>query len=104
MLHRYARQTLRRLLKRGYRPLNRIELDRSRVLHNVALIQKQHPAFEIIPVLKGNAYGHGLAQMAEILRNTSCDMIAVDGYFEVAKIRAIAKQRILVMGYILPEN
>ena len=97
---------LRRILSRRYRykTLNRIELHRAAALHNVAIIQKQHPSFSIIPVLKSNAYGHGLCEMARILNGVDCPFLAVDGYFEAGKIRRISKHRILVLGYILPEN
>jgi alanine racemase len=74
------------------------------MLRNVALIQEQHPNFEIIPVLKGNAYGHGIRETASILRASDCKFIAVDGYFEATKIRDSTTKRILVMGHILPEN
>src|SRR5215475_16609 len=104
MLRRYAKKVLKHLSTNGYRPLNRIELNANAMLHNVALIQKQHPDFEIIPVLKSNAYGHGLEQVAEILNDATCRLLAVDGYFEAARIRDITKHRILVLGYILPEN
>lgn len=104
MLRKYAKKALRRLAANNYRPLNRIELDSERMLRNIALIQTQHPGLEIMPVLKGNAYGHGIEETAMILRKSSCHFLAVDGYFEAAKIRDITTQRILVMGHILPEN
>ena len=89
---------------RNYKPLNRIELSRSAMLDNVHLLQLQHPDFSIMPVLKANAYGHGLEEAAEILNTANCDLLAVDGYFEAAKIRYITNHRILVLGYIKPEN
>ncbi len=101
MLHKLADKLLNR---RKYRTLNRVELSRAAALHNVALLQSQHPGFQIIPVLKSNAYGHGLKQMTEILNGASCDLLAVDGYFEAAQIRRITNHRILVLGYIDPAN
>lgn len=95
---------LPRLTGRPYQPLNRIELHRSALLHNVSLIQNQHAGMAVIPVLKGNAYGHGIAPVAEILRDSACTMLAVDGYFEANIIRHTSSHRILVMGYILPAN
>jgi alanine racemase len=90
--------------KSRYRTLNRIELNRAAVLHNVHLLQAQHSHYRIIPVLKGNAYGHGLREMAEVLNSADCDLLAVDGYFEAGKIRHLTRHRLLVLGYILPEN
>jgi alanine racemase len=104
MLRRYAKHALRRLTSNDFRPLNHIELSRANMLQNVALVQRQHPGAEIIPVLKGNAYGHGIEQVAEILHSSPVRWLAVDGYFEAAKIRDVCKQRLLVLGYIRPEN
>ena len=89
---------------RQYETLNHITLSRAAVLHNVAAIQAGHPKFGIIPVLKSNAYGHGLREMAQILNDTECPLLAVDGYFEAGKIRHLTRHRILVLGYILPQN
>jgi alanine racemase len=99
----HFKQALRRL-QGSYRTLNRIELSRANTLHNIALVQQQHPDASVIPVLKSNAYGHGLREMAEILNHADCAFLAVDGYFEAAQIRYMTKHRILVLGYILPEN
>jgi alanine racemase len=104
MLRRYAKKALHHFKDSSYTPLNRIELDRSRLLHNFQYIQSRHPEAEIIPVLKGNAYGHGLEQIAEILNDAPCRMLAVDGYFEAARLRDVSKHHFLVMGYILPIN
>jgi alanine racemase len=104
MLRRYAKKALYHFKDSSYTPLNRIELDRSRLLHNFQYVQSRHPEAEIIPVLKGNAYGHGLEQIAEILNEAPCRMLAVDGYFEAARLRDISKHHFLVMGYILPAN
>lgn len=104
MFRRQLKQAIRKFSGNKYRTLNRIELNRAHVLHNVALLQKQHPDSSVILVLKGNAYGHGLEEMAQILNDADCSLLAVDGYFEAAKILAHTRHRILVMGYILPEN
>jgi peptidoglycan/xylan/chitin deacetylase (PgdA/CDA1 family) len=73
-------------------------LSRTRTLRNVALLQNQYPEYEVIPVLKGNTYGHGLREMAEILNGATCKFIAVDGYFEAAMLRDISRHDLLVMG------
>lgn len=88
----------------AYRTLNRIDLDRAALLHNFRLFQVRYPRLSIIPILKGNAYGHGLRETARMLDGASCDLLAVDGYFEAGVIRHSTKHRILVLGYILPEN
>lgn len=104
MIRKTAKTVLRHFSRNNYLTLNRIELDRGRVLANVAYMRKICPNQEVIPVLKANAYGHGLAEMAKILNDTDCAFVATDGYFEASLIRDITRHRILVMGYIKPEN
>ncbi|HSX17548.1 MAG TPA: alanine racemase [Patescibacteria group bacterium] len=101
---RRAVHAIKKLRPKKYKPLNRIELDAAQMVGNVAFVQKQHPESRIMPVLKANAYGHGLLEVAQILNAADIDMLAVDGYFEADRIRHITKHRILVMGYILPAN
>jgi len=104
VLRRFIKKALARRRGGTFKALNWIELNQERMLQNVECIQRQQPNLAVIPVLKGNAYGHGLEQVAEMLNATTCTHLAVDGYFEAAKIRDITTKRILVMGYILPDN
>ncbi|MGH7239291.1 MAG: hypothetical protein ACREHG_04395, partial [Candidatus Saccharimonadales bacterium] len=46
---------------RSYETLNLIELNRGRVLANVDYVRALHGQ-AVIPVIKSNAYGHGLIQ------------------------------------------
>ncbi len=82
---------------------NRIEVSRAAVLHNVELFERLGGK-QVIPVLKGNAYGHGIRQVAEALKGKKLPYIAVDGYFEALRVREVSKQPVLVMGAILPQN
>ena len=97
-IHRF-----RALLSRSYDVFNRIEVSRSALLHNAQFFH-QTTGKEVIPVLKGNAYGHGIAQVATALRGQHFPYIAVDGYFEALKVREVNRQPILVMGMIKPHN
>ncbi len=89
--------------KKKFAVHNRIEVSRSAILHNVDLFEELSGK-QVIPVLKGNAYGHGIKQVAEALKGRKLPYIAVDGYFEALRIRAVSKQPVLVMGAIKPEN
>ncbi len=90
-------------LEHGFQPYNRIEVSRSTLLRNFDLLESLSPG-TILPVLKGNAYGHGLEAVATILRDRRFPYIAVDGYFEALRIREVTRQPILVMGAIAPQN
>jgi len=89
--------------ERGFATHNRVEVSRSAILHNLELFE-QLSGKQVIPVLKGNAYGHGIKQVAEALKGRKLPYIAVDGYFEALRVREVSNQPVLVMGAILPEN
>jgi len=93
----------RKRLQRSYDVYNRIEISRSALLHNFDFFRKATD-MQVIPVLKGNAYGHGIEQVATALRDSTFPYIAVDGYFEAIKIRAVSRHPVLVMGMIKPHN
>lgn len=48
------------------------------LLHNVSIVKQHAPVSKIIAMLKANAYGHGVMQIAEILMKAQCiDAIGV---------------------------
>ena len=103
MSFRQTIDTLLRKLEKTYATHNCIEVSRAAILHNLDLFTDlaNMPA---IPVLKGNAYGHGVALVAQALKGRKLPYIAVDSYFEALRVREVSKQPVLVMGAILPEN
>lgn len=72
-------------------------------MHNLEYFAKESGQ-QVIPVLKSNAYGHGIAVVAEALKGQKLPYIAVDGYFEALRVREVSKQPVLIMGAIKPEN
>ena len=87
-----------------YEALNVIEISRSAFLHNFDLLKKIYKAEYVIPVLKSNAYGHGLENILNILDDREVPYVAVDGYNEALEVRAFGDVDVLVMATILPEN
>lgn len=83
--------------------LNTIEISRSALLHNLALLQQRGGGI-IFPVLKSNAYGHGLPQVSSMLSKTSVPYICVDSFPEYQIVRSWAKKPVLVLGETNPEN
>ncbi len=94
---------IRRKLSRSYEASNLISISRSAILYNFDLISDIHK-LPLIPVLKANAYGHGLEEVALILKAREFPFVAVDGYFEALKVRHVSKQPVLVMGSIGANN
>jgi alanine racemase len=78
---------------------NNITVSRAAILHNLNLFADSTQQ-TIIPVLKGNAYGHGIAQITRILEGQKLSYVAVDGYFEALRIREVSKLPILILGAI----
>ena len=104
MLRKQVKNLIGNLTSNEYDVLNRIEISRAALLQNLDIFQKIRPNIGVIPVIKANAYGHGLSVVTSILNDADCTFLAVDGYFEASKIRDITKHRILVLGYIKPDN
>ena len=86
--------------RNNFKTLNRIEISRNNLVNNFNLFQSQHPKMQIIPILKSNAYGHGIDQIGRLLNLVKCDLIAVDSYLEALKLAKVSDHKILVMGYI----
>jgi alanine racemase len=92
-----------RKFEKDFAAHNRLEVSKSALIHNADLFKKL-TGKAVIPVLKGNAYGHGTLQVATALKNGGFAYIAVDGYFEALRIRKVSRQPVLIMGAIKPEN
>lgn len=91
-------------LAHSYEVHNKVEVSGSALLHNLDFFEAQTGQL-IIPVLKGNAYGHGIEIVTEALKNRKLPYVAVDGYFEALRVQAVnPKQPVLVMGMIKPVN
>jgi len=104
VIRKKIKSAISSISRNNYKTLNLIKLSSSSLLFNLDVFKKINPTFSLIPVLKANAYGHGLEQAAKILNHAKCSFLAVDGYFEAAKILDISKHKILVLGYIRNEN
>jgi alanine racemase len=90
--------------EKGFEPLNVIEISRKNILHNYDLIKKLNPDMNVWPVLKSNAYGHGIANIAEILKVRKYKYAVCDGYFEALKVWEVAKQQVLLIGAMDSQN
>lgn len=94
-------------LKRGfyYQPLNKVIVSKANLLSNFQYLSRVNHKVKIAPVLKSNAYGHGIVGIARILDPLSCPFFCVDSIFEAYQLlRAKIKTPILIMGYIDPNN
>ncbi len=83
-----------------------IELDERALTHNiVALKGLLSEGARFCAVLKANAYGHGMIEVARIAARCNVDAFAVDNVDEALSLRAMLPSAlILVLGYTLKER
>jgi alanine racemase len=93
-----------RQAKFKYKPLITVYINKSALLHNLHIFQGLTEC-KIAPVLKSNAYGHGLVPVAKILDQENIPFLVVDSYFEALILRNESiKKPILIIGYTNLEN
>lgn len=92
------------LFKKKYFPLNTVEISANNLKTNYTYLSGLSHQ-RIAPVLKSNAYGHGLVQIAKILDECNAPFFCVDSLYEAYELlKAKIKTPILIMGYVNPHN
>lgn len=88
-----------------YKSLIEVKISRAAILNNLEFFKKTYPKFQFAPVLKSNAYGHGLVEVAGILDDQSLPFFMVDSFFEALTLRQVfIKTKILILGFVRPEE
>ena len=87
------------------RPEQWLEVEAAALRHNLALFRGLLSAeTELLAVVKANAYGHGLAEVAPLAREIA-DWLGVHGAEEARSLRRLgARGPILVMGFVPPSQ
>lgn len=84
----------------GYQPLIEVRIFKDALLHNLNEFKKHHPGLQFAPVIKSNAYGHGMVQVAEVLDKEDKAFFMVDSFYEALVLRrAGIKSKILMLGF-----
>jgi len=99
----WANNFLKKLEKPAH-AFNIISVSRSAILHNYSYFKKHCPGNQIWPVLKSNAYGHGLAPIVSILKSQNPGYFIVDSYYEALQVRQLCSTPILLIGSTPPQN
>lgn len=82
-----------------------VGISKENLLHNLNTYKAKYPDLAFAPVLKSNAYGHGLSTIAKLLDHEKIAFFMVDSYYEARLLRHQGiTSRILVMGYVQPEE
>lgn len=89
-----------------YTPLVSVRIFEDTLRNNLRAFQKALPDLSIAPVLKSNAYGHGLVEVARVFdRDEVVPFFVIDTYAEALILRTEGiKTPLLIIGYTLPEN
>ena len=79
-----------------------VEISRKNIIHNLRQFRKRvGKRVEIMAVVKSNAYGHGIREVAKIVSQNGADWLGVNSLEEGLLLRKInLRQPILILGYI----
>jgi alanine racemase len=81
-------------------PLIEIFIYKDRLLHNLKTFQSTYPKLKFAPVLKSNAYGHGLKEVLRALKGQNLPFVALDSYFEARLAKTFSPEfKVLVIDY-----
>jgi alanine racemase len=81
-----------------------VEISQENLLHNVSQFrQRIGESVKIAGVIKSNAYGHGLVEVAEIIQE-KVDWIAVDSIDEALLAKEKTDKTVLILGYTIFER
>ena len=83
---------------------NRVEIDMDAIRNNYRILRDQVPAgVEVMPVIKANAYGHGMLETADALAGMGASHFAVALPEEGIELRlAGVEGEVLVLGAAMP--
>ena len=96
---------MRLFSKKKYHHLNKVLIDKQALISNYQYLQKLQPHCQIAPVLKSNAYGHGLTTVAPIFDQLKPPFLIVDSLYEAYELyKQNIETPILIIGYTDPRS
>lgn len=88
-----------------YKPLIEVTISSSALTDNLKEYQKKYKNLIFAPVLKSNAYGHGLLLVAKRLANENIAFLVLDSLYEAMVLRNEGiMTKILIVGFTSVEN
>jgi alanine racemase len=79
------------------------EIDRSALRHNAKVVRDRIGSAEMLAVVKANAYGHGLAGVAQTLADNA-QLFGVANLEEALALREVVPHPIVILGPTIPEE
>lgn len=99
------KELVKKVLKRQYKPLNIVEISKKRLVGNYRYLSSLNHGIKVAPVLKSNAYGHGIIEVGSILDKLNPVFFCVDSIYEAYQLlKAKIKTPLLITGYVHPNN
>jgi len=89
---------LKTIVKPKYNTLNIVKIKAGNIVYNYNYLKSLQKEAEIFPVLKSNAYGHGLKEICRILNKTNAKIAVVDSFPEAQIAYRYFKGKILILG------
>ena len=84
----------------AYQPLIEVRISKVALLHNLGEFKTRYPGMQFAPVIKSNAYGHGMVTVARLLDDEPKAFFMVDSFYEALVLRrAGIRSKILMLGY-----
>jgi alanine racemase len=80
--------------------LSYIEIKKDNLIHNIRAIKQKLPGItKVVAMIKANAYGHGLQEIARILEEEA-DLYGIDDYLELQRLRTVSEKEAVLLGYV----
>jgi len=96
---------IKRSISPSFQPLLEVIIHGENLLHNLCAYQTKYPQTKFAPVLKSNAYGHGMVLVAHLLEKAGIPFFMVDSLYEAALLRAEGiKTPLLILGFNTADN
>lgn len=89
----------------SYHHLNTLTVSAEKLAHNFRILSGIYSDIRPVPVLKSNAYGHGIKLIAPILADYDVPFVCVDSLYEAYELEKYDyRGDILIMGYVDPRD
>lgn len=101
---RMVRNFIRKMFRGEHSSLNKIEVSKRALAANLRAVSKASK-LAVAPVLKSNAYGHGLREVAKVFDSLRPPFLCVDSIYEGYELmKAGIRTPVLITGYVNPDN
>lgn len=81
-----------------------VEIKKTAIQHNINEIRKYSKKTEIMPIVKSEAYGHGITEVAKICQGDGIDSFGVATVEEGVRLRKIGVKGTILVLYNTPAN